>query len=861
MNRSIALLAAGVFLYAITSGCGGPMDGNPMGDDGTGNGGMNDGNAGDGDNGGAGGGGSADAEIPETTKVLASADIDALQSPGGDLSRLIFTTETAAVANLNTDDVVVCGVHEGKLPYGMLRKVSSITRQNGQIIVDTEQATLTEAIESGSIDETFTLTPESNPVARNSRTSTKIEVLQQSLDDGEDIDGFIFAFNDYELYDADGNPATREDRVWAEGNFAFAPTIGFRIDIDGFELDTLTFEVGSEQQASIRVEAGRSASFDEVEVLETIELTPIAFSIGPVPVILVPRIALRVGVDGMVTADLVAGVQTDATVRIGFGYQNGSFEPISEFNANAGFDTPQFRDGARGTARVWAGPRAELAAYGVAGVYGELRGFVVGEVDTDANPWWVLSAGVEALAGVFIQVFDATIADYATDPIGETFVLADAGGPAPSESVEVITWARSFSGDDTDLNDNPVAIIETDDGGSILVAGTNSFTGSGTDTWIIKLDELGQVSWQQGIEDISVGIGIAVHPDGGYVVLSGSVGTGADEFQLTRIDVNGDVLWSNNYTAAVPIGGYGLLASGSDFIVGGLYGSGVNSDFLVTKVNDSGEVIWATTLGGDEGEQVDGFCVNADGSIVAAGPTHSFDVTNNGHFAAKFSSNGGVQWQRAFDGDGAGNEWIHSVVPDSQGNYRLVGRLGDDALVTKIDGNGNLLDAVAFDADSPFEEVFAGVAAPDDGLLIAGNTGLGSDADLWLMRISAELEVIWTTSYGGPERDEAGGTIQYGAVSRPLAATQDGGFLVLANTQSFGGSFSDIWVQKISGTGIISYDAGSNATRTALAGSFLNHTIVEVPTNVTPQSVTLTVTPMTVETYTPTPSIMTQATP
>jgi hypothetical protein len=796
--------------------------------------------------------------IAETTRMLTDIDLQGLVSSSQDLSELVFDQDTETLAQMNPDDVIVCGVHGEEFPYGFLRKVTSIDRNDGRVTVKTVHAALTDAIQRGSLSETILLSPD-EIVTRADALRAAGKASDSVTLQADGATGIVFAINDYELYDADGDESTREDRVWVDGNFSFVPTMTFEIDIDGFEIDTLTFEIGSDQQASIRVTAAREATFSETEVLETLELTPITFFIGPVPVVLVPRIEFRIGVDGTVTADLTAGVQADAAVRIGFGYQNGEWGPVSDFDPQADFDVPAFRDGAKGTARVWAGPRAELAAYGIAGVYGELRGFVRGEVDSTADPWWTLSAGVEALAGVFIEIFDETIAEYETDPFTATIDLANAGGPAPTDQTEVITWARSFAGRESDNLENPVAIIATPDGGSLVAGGSNSFTASPTDTWLLKLDSLGQVSWQRAFEDANAAIGVAAHPQGGYVVLTGSVGTSASDFYLIHIDENGDPVWSNIYEGEEPTGGYGLITNGDEFLIGGVYGGGIESDFFLASFDGTGQILWAKAIGGDQGEQIDGVALTDDGGIVAVGPTHSFGVSFNGHWVVRFDAEGSPVWQQSFDGNG--NEWAHAIVPDADGNFKVLGRTGSDALVTKLNSNGELLSAATYDGGSPFEEAFSALGTDDGGLLIAGNTGLGDEADLWLMRLTPQLEVLWTTSYGGPGRDEAGGTIQYGATSTPMAMTGDGGFLVLSNSNSFGESFSDTWVQKVSGTGVVTYDAESSAQRLSLTGSFQDYEITRSATTASTIDVQISVTPVDLTPLTTDANIITQATP
>lgn len=784
-----------------------------------------------------------DVIVPETTNVLTSGDLQYLSNAAPDLAYLEFSGADT-LPSVDAEDVIVADVFPPQLPYGLLRRVTAVERSGGKLVLHTEQASLADAIERGTLDEEFVLDPDA-------------VVRQGGWDTRDNHIGFVFALNDVALYDADGDASTTADRVSLDGNFAFRPMLKLEIDIDGFVLQKLLFEIGSEQQASIRITAGREASFDEQRVLEEIELAPITFSIGPVPVVLIPRILLLVGVDGTVTAELTAGVQADSTVGIGFGYQNGSWSPTSDLDADATFDVPAFREGAKGSARAWAGPRVELAAYGVAGVYGQLRGFVRGDVDVMANPWWTLSAGVDASAGAFLRVLDTTVADYETDPVTVEIQLADAGGPAPAGQVDVLTWARSFAGDNTD---SPIQVLPTRDGGSLVVGSSSSFSQAPVDAWVLKLDALGQISWQRVYEDVGTALAVVDHPDGGYLLVTGAVGTGADELALVRIDDNGDVLGADQLTSAV--GGLtasGLVARKDDFVVAGAVGTGSGADFWIASVDRDGTLRWSRAVGGDQGEFVNGFAVGDDGSIVAAGDTHSFGVSFNGQWVVKLDADGGVVWQAAYDGPG--NELATAVVQGDDGGYRIVGHTLGDALVTDLGPGGDIRGATLYDAGTPYEEAYHALGTDDGGLIIAGKHGLGNDADVWLLRLTPDYEVLWTTAYGGPMRDVAGGTIQYAQVSRSLAATDDAGYLLIANSNSFGDDFSDIWVGKVSDTGTIDFDPGSSTDRTSLPGSFESYPISRAPTNAPPYEVSVTREPIEVDTLTPAPVVKTQGSP
>lgn len=825
-RHSIRILLRGLISVALALACGSDDNGGPAFDD---------------------------VLIPDTTKVLTTAELDRLDTVSADLGQLVFAGSDGALAKLEQGDVIVADVH-GKLPSGMLRKITRVDRSGDKLTLTTMQAALTEAIERGSLKQTVTLDP--TTVEKKGSALTVGGFSSKSYRIESDEKGFVFALNDVELYDADGDPATKGDRVSLDGNFSFAPTVSLEVDIDGFELKTLTFEIGSEQQASIRVTAGREATFAETRTLESIELPPISFSIGPVPVVIIPRIDLRIGVDGVVNAEVTAGIAADASVRVGFGYQNGSWSPIADLQPNASFDAPSFRDGAKGSARVWAGPRLEMAAYGVAGAYGELRGYIKGEIDSTANPWWELSAGVEAFAGIFIEAFDTTVADYETDLIDENVKLADAEGPAPSGDQKVITWARSFGGDNID---HAVAVLSTPDGGSLLVGASASFSASSTDLLLLKLDRLGQISWQRIFRDLVVGLAAAPHPDGGYYVVGGTVGTGADDLVVLRIDDNGDATWAHRLKASKEISSGAMVVRPSGVVIGGVAGGGTGADFWLTALDKTGGVQWSKTFGGDQGENINGLAALADGSLVAVGPTHSFGVSFFGSWAVKTDKDGKLIWQQSVDGDG--NEILAEVVTDSAGNLFAAGHTMGDGLVVKLDpATGECLLGMVYDSGEPYDEAYHAVGTGDGGLLLAGKVGLGSQSDLWLLRLSPQLETMWMTGYGGSEFEAAGGTLQYAPVSTAIAPTADSGYVVISNSQSFGGNtFADIWVTKVSESGTITFDSGAAAT--TLSGSFSSRAISTAETTVTAADLAITSESVTLDPATPALVVNTQAAP
>jgi hypothetical protein len=630
------------------------------------------------------------------------------------------------------------------------------------------------------------------------------------------------------------------------------------IEIDFFKLNKLVFEIGSEQQSSIQIKADREASFSKEYLVYEVTLTPITFSIGPVPVVLIPIIKLLIGVDGKVSAEMTTGLTADARVRIGFGYQNGGFAPTSELSTQGEFDVPNFLDGARANARAWAGPHVELAAYGVTGLQGTLRGQVRAEVDAGADPWWHLYAGVQALAGVFINIFGLELVDYETPVVTKEVELKKADGPAPSHSSTGPTlWARSLGGNNIDF---PVAITTTKDGGSLFVGATNSFSSTPTDTWIVKLDALGHVGWQRAIEDADPATAVYQTDDEGFLLATGSVGTNADKIHLVRLDPNGDLVWARRWSAAKELAPTKLVrAKDGGFLLAGGYGALDQRDFLLVKFDDKGSVLWSKAYGGDKEERADGLLVDGN-AILLAGATHSFGVSFNGQWVLKLDDTGGVLWQEAIDG--AGNELAHSVVSDGSGGYFIVGSTLEKGLVTRLSGDGAISWSNTYDAGTQYDEVFDGVASKDGGLFLAGKTDLAEKSNTWLLRLTAAGQVLWSISYGGLLEDSAGGTSAYAGVSRALQLTADGGLLCASSSFSFTDQTApDAWIFKVSENGIMAFDAASGAKSTNLSGQYKNYNQTRVPTAVVPANVSISSTNESIKLFSTSATVKRQAGP
>jgi len=82
-----------------------------------------------------------------------------------------------------------------------------------------------------------------------------------------------------------------------------------------------------------------------------------------------------------------------------------------------------------------------------------------------------------------------------------------------------VEWQRTYGGSDTDVV-GIEPIIQTSDGGCVVVGYTHSFGAENSDCWILKLNSNGGIKWQRTLGKSGYDVAFSVHEanDGDYVV-------------------------------------------------------------------------------------------------------------------------------------------------------------------------------------------------------------------------------------------------------------------------------------------------------------------------------------------------------
>lgn len=349
--------------------------------------------------------------IPEATKVIDPVTEQEIISIASDHSQIVFKKSTPQLEELMPGDIIVMGVTENT-PEGLLRKIANITKgskNSSEVVVETEFATIEEAIEQGSFYFKERLKPED---AKEPIYYLKgVEFIKDKSIIKDSTKGYLdFIYKiDVLLYDGDNNPKTEEDNIALTGqvSFSYELLLAGKIEFP-HSLKELNYQNIVNIEKSLKVKIGGSAKLFQYEkVLFTQSLGHKIIWIGYLPFVLSPKITLKANVDGEIFADITAEVTDEEIFTAGIMYKNGTWQPISSHEYIP--TDPSLSLSVGGEVTFGICPKLECKVDEVIGPYCGMNLYGKVIADIYENPWWKIYAGIKANAGVSIEIFSKKI--------------------------------------------------------------------------------------------------------------------------------------------------------------------------------------------------------------------------------------------------------------------------------------------------------------------------------------------------------------------------------------------------------------------------------------------------------------------
>jgi hypothetical protein len=345
---------------------------------------------------------------------------------------LEYGTQTATLKNLTVGNILAAGA-SSVAPNGYLLKVTGISTTGGKTLINATEASLYEALTQGEVSKQLKLMPSDvrsvkalNGAVHFRNTSPK------AIDFGFAIGGVI--------YDQDGNSSTTDDQLVASGSFDFNAQAGVDAGLTWKKVygipvypNGVYFEagLGFSQNASIGFKAGSSSLNlvnQEIE-LAAYNFNPITVFIGPVPVVLVPRIVVKAYANGSIGASASFGASENLSAQLGVFYRKG-FGVKKDFNKS--FTATTSTGSGAFKLRAGLSVSGELLLYGLVGPQITGRAYLEFDAALKRQPLWQVAAGVSASVGLHVGLgipdYDVELFD---ENIGE---IARAANSAPAVS-------------------------------------------------------------------------------------------------------------------------------------------------------------------------------------------------------------------------------------------------------------------------------------------------------------------------------------------------------------------------------------------------------------------------------------------
>jgi hypothetical protein len=247
----------------------------------------------------------------------------------------------------------------------------------------------------------------------------------------------------------------------------------------------------------------------------------------------------------------------------------------------------------------------------------------------------------------------------------------------------------------------------------------------------------------------------------------------------------------------------GWFQGTTDFDPGsGIYNltSSGNFDIYISKLDPSGNFLWAQRFGGPDDDRGNSITIDASGNIYSTGfyrGVVDFDfgagtsnLTSAGGpdvFILKLSNSGNLIWVKGFGG--ASEEFGNSIAVDASGNVYTTGSFlfipdfdpgagvfnlnaqgNIDAFICKLDALGNFVFAkqlggaafasgfsLSIDASGNIYTTgyFSGTLDFDPGASTFNLTSAGGNTDIFISKLDASGNFIWAKQLGGAD-DESG---------------------------------------------------------------------------------------------------------
>ncbi len=248
--------------------------------------------------------------------------------------------------------------------------------------------------------------------------------------------------------------------------------------------------------------------------------------------------------------------------------------------------------------------------------------------------------------------------------------------------------------------------------------------------------------------------------------------------------------------------------------------------FITVSFAQAPDTLWTRTYGGPDFEGASSVHQTTDGGYIIGGGNEPFGMDTGDVYIVKTDSLGDTLWTR-LHGNPNLQEWCTSIQQTTDGGYIVLVLTAivdtssiffDDIVLMKLNALGDTVWVKTYGGNN--EELAGSVQQTADGgyIVVAITNSFGAgEGDVFLIKTNSLGDTVWTRTYGGTGYDAASSVQQ----------TTDGGYIIAGSTRSFSLDSGDVYVIKTASAGDtlwtrsyggISWDWGNSVQQTTDGG-------------------------------------------
>jgi hypothetical protein len=296
--------------------------------------------------------------------------------------------------------------------------------------------------------------------------------------------------------------------------------------------------------------------------------------------------------------------------------------------------------------------------------------------------------------------------------------------------------------------------------------------------------------------------------DGGLLMIgyTDANTAGLSDFHLIKTDAFGNEVWTlthGGFNNDIPLDGIEL--QDSSFVIVGYTGSFTSSpsrDVYLVKVDPKGKLVWTKSIGGSQTDEGTGIKQTSDGGFIISALTQSFGAGSTDAWLVKTDNMGDTLWTQTFGGVTFDDAWDVEIAPDggfvlTGGTYSLASGSEDDLWLIKTDSNGNAEWIETFGSTNIVDWGWD-VTVVADGFVVVGLSNYNptvppaSSGDAYFIKTDFQGNLVWDKTITHAFRLEA----------TSINVCKDGGF-ILGGTKITGPTESNFWITRTNSSGVV----------------------------------------------------------